>query len=128
MKQILVNLLTNGVKFTPRGGQVHLVAAREGGGVEIAVADTGIGIAPEHLKRMGQPFEQAEGAHVRTQEGTGLGLALVKAFATLHGGEAVIESALGEGTIVRVKLPFAAVNETGERISAGAKVLPFRAA
>ena len=128
VKQMLVNLLTNGVKFTPRGGTVHLVAAREGGGIEIAVADTGIGIAPEHLKRMGQPFEQAEGAHVRTQEGTGLGLALVKAFAGLHGGEAVIESVLGEGTTVRVKLPFAAVNETGERISAGAKVLPFRAA
>ena len=128
VKQMLVNLLTNGVKFTPRGGTVHLVSAREGGGIEIAVADTGIGIAPEHLKRMGQPFEQAEGAHVRTQEGTGLGLALVKAFAGLHGGEAVIESVLGEGTTVRVTLPFAAVNETGERISAGAKVLPFRAA
>jgi cell cycle sensor histidine kinase DivJ len=128
VKQILVNLLTNGVKFTPRGGTVHLLAARAGMGVEIAVADTGIGIAPEHLKRMGQPFEQAEGVHVRTQEGTGLGLALVKAFAGLHGGEAAIESVLGEGTIVRVKLPFAAVNETGERISAGAKVLPFRAA
>jgi len=128
VKQILVNLLTNGVKFTPRGGAVHLLAARAGQGVEIAVADTGVGIAPEHLKRMGQPFEQAEGAHVRTQEGTGLGLALVKAFAMLHGGEAVIESVLGEGTTVRVKLPFAAVNETGERMSAGAKVLPFRAA
>ena len=128
VKQMLVNLLTNGVKFTPRGGTVHLLAARDGGGVELAVADTGLGIAPEHLKRLGQPFEQAEGAHVRTQEGTGLGLALVKAFAMLHGGEATIESALGEGTTVRVKLPFAAVNETGERISAGAKVLPFRAA
>ncbi len=128
VKQMLVNLLTNGVKFTPRGGTVHLLAARSGGAVELAVADTGMGIAPEHLKRLGQPFEQAEGAHVRTQEGTGLGLALVKAFAALHGGEATIESALGEGTTVRVKLPYAAVNETGERISAGAKVLPFRAA
>ncbi|HUJ03548.1 MAG TPA: PAS domain-containing sensor histidine kinase [Rhizomicrobium sp.] len=124
VKQMLVNLLTNAVKFTPRGGTVHLLAARAGAGVELAVADTGVGIAPEHLKRIGQPFEQAEGAHVRTQEGTGLGLALVKAFAALHGGEAAIQSVLGEGTTVRVTLPHAGVSETGER----AKVLPFRAA
>lgn len=127
VKQIIVNLLTNGVKFTPRGGSVHLVAVRDGGAVEIAVADTGVGIAPEHLERMGQPFEQAEGAHVRTQEGTGLGLALVKAFAAMHGGETTIQSVLGEGTAVRVRFPYAAVTENGARI-ASAKVLPFRAA
>jgi two-component system, cell cycle sensor histidine kinase DivJ len=128
VKQILVNLLTNGVKFTPRGGEVRLSAARDAGGIEIAVADTGVGIAPEHLKRLGQPFEQAEGEHVRTQEGTGLGLALVKAFSAMHGGTAEIESALGEGTIVRVRLPYAAITDSGERVSAGAKVLPFRGA
>jgi len=128
VKQILVNLLTNGVKFTPRGGEVRLSAARDARGIEIAVADTGVGIAPEHLKRLGQPFEQAEGEHVRTQEGTGLGLALVKAFATMHGGSAEIESALGEGTSVRVRLPYAAITDSGERVSAGAKVLPFRGA
>ena len=117
VKQILVNLLTNGVKFTPRGGQVHLSATRDDTGVEITVADTGVGISPADLKRLGQPFEQAEGAHVRTQEGTGLGLALVKALSAMHGGEAVIESRLGEGTAVRVRLPYAAVTEAGERVA-----------
>ena len=69
------------------------------------------------LKRLGQPFEQAEGAHVRTQEGTGLGLALVKALTAMHGGEAHIESVLGEGTVVRVHLPYAALDEGGERMA-----------
>ncbi|HEV2561955.1 MAG TPA: PAS domain-containing sensor histidine kinase [Rhizomicrobium sp.] len=128
VKQILVNLLTNGVKFTQRGGEVRLSAARDAGGIEIVVADTGVGIAPEHLKRLGQPFEQAEGEHVRTQEGTGLGLALVKAFAGMHGGSAEIESALGEGTSVRVRLPYAAISDSGERAVKAAKILPFRGA
>jgi signal transduction histidine kinase len=69
------------------------------------------------VERLGQPFEQVEGAHTRTQEGTGLGLALVKAIATMHGGEAKIESKLGEGTTVRVFLPYAALSATGERIA-----------
>jgi cell cycle sensor histidine kinase DivJ len=115
IKQMLINLITNGVKFTPRGGEVHILAARDSNGIEIAVADTGVGIGPEDLKRLGQPFEQVEGEHVREQEGTGLGLALVKALAGMHGGDAVIESMLGEGTTVHVRLPYAAVNETGER-------------
>ncbi|HWA30863.1 MAG TPA: ATP-binding protein, partial [Rhizomicrobium sp.] len=85
--------------------------------IEISVTDTGMGIAPEDVKRLGQPFEQVEGAHTRTQEGTGLGLALVKAFTAMHGGEAKIESKLGEGTTVRVILPYAAVNDAGERIA-----------
>jgi len=113
IKQILVNLLTNGVKFTPRGGEVSVAAAREGTAVEIVVRDTGIGIPPDDLRRMGQPFEQVEGAHVKKQEGTGLGLALVKAFAAMHGGEALIESQLGEGTTVRLRLPHAGVSESG---------------
>ena len=86
-------------------------------GIEIAVSDTGVGISQADLERLGQPFEQAEGAHVRTQEGTGLGLALVKALAAMHGGEARIESTLGEGTTVRVRLPYAAVGEDGERLA-----------
>ena len=114
VKQILVNLLANGVKFTPRGGEVWIAAVRDGGGIELAVADTGVGISERDLRRLGQPFEQGEGAHVRVQEGTGLGLALVKALAALHGGDARIESALGEGTVVRVRLPRAAVEETTE--------------
>ena len=109
VKQILINLLANAVKFTPRGGAVWVVAAREGGAVELAVADTGIGIAKTDLHRLGQPFEQAGSAP--SPEGTGLGLALVKALAALHDGEVRIQSARGEGTVVRVRLPHAAVSD-----------------
>jgi two-component system, cell cycle sensor histidine kinase DivJ len=129
VKQILVNLLNNGVKFTPRGGEIRVTAARDAGGIAIVVKDTGVGIGPEDLKRLGKPFEQAGTDHVRTQEGTGLGLALVKAFAAMHGGEAAIESTLGEGTTVRVRLPYAAVSENGERVApAEAKIVSIRGA
>jgi cell cycle sensor histidine kinase DivJ len=107
------------VKFTTRGGEVKLSAIREvGGGMQISVRDTGIGIPPEDLQRLGRPFEQVEGAFVKKQEGTGLGLALVKAMAAMHGGEVVIESKLGHGTTVRLRLPHAAVNADGEAIAA----------
>jgi cell cycle sensor histidine kinase DivJ len=123
VKQIVVNLLTNGTKFTTRGGEVKVLATRKGSAVEIAVSDTGIGIPQEDVERLGQPFEQVDGAHTRTQEGTGLGLALVKALSGMHGGEARIESKLGIGTTVRIRLPFAAVNEEGERIESKAVAL-----
>jgi cell cycle sensor histidine kinase DivJ len=118
IKQMLVNLVTNGVKFTPRGGEVRVAAHRDAGGIEIVVADSGVGISQKDLEKLGKPFEQVDGAHVRSQEGTGLGLALVKAFAALHGGEAVLASTLGEGTTVRVRLPYAAVNGDGQRVAA----------
>jgi cell cycle sensor histidine kinase DivJ len=118
IKQIVINLLTNGVKFTPRGGEVRLRAGLTARGVEISVSDTGVGIAPRDLEKLGRPFEQVEGELVRSKEGTGLGLALVKALTSMHGGEAVIESKLGEGTTVRVLLPFAAVDHSGQRIAA----------
>ncbi len=127
VKQILVNLLSNGVKFTPPGGTVGVRAAADGRGVEIAVTDTGTGISGADLARLGQPFEQVENAETRAKEGTGLGLALVRSLALLHGGEAVLESALGEGTTVRVRLPYAAAAPDGSRLS-GAVILPFRAA
>jgi len=107
VKQILVNLLSNAVKFTPPGGSVTLTAAAEGKAVLLAVADTGTGIAAADLERLGRPFAQAQGA--QGKEGTGLGLALVKALAGLHGGAAQIASMLGEGTVVTVRLPHAAV-------------------
>ncbi|HEY3638362.1 MAG TPA: PAS domain-containing sensor histidine kinase [Rhizomicrobium sp.] len=109
VKQILLNLLANAVKFTPHGGAVWIAAAREGGAVELAVADTGVGIAEADLRRLGRPFEQAGNASA--QEGTGLGLALVKALTTLHAGEMRIQSERGEGTVVRVRLPHAAVTD-----------------
>ena len=128
VKQMLVNLLSNGVKYTPPGGEVRitarLLAER---GVEISVADTGAGISKADLERLGRPFEQVENAQTRAKEGTGLGLALVKSLAQLHDGEAAIQSALGEGTIVTVRLPHAAVDAKGRRVS-DVKILPFRAA
>ena len=125
VKQILVNLLSNGVKYTPPGGEVK-VSARIAHGMEIVVSDSGTGISKTDLERLGRPFEQVENAQTRAKEGTGLGLALVKSLALMHGGEAVLDSALGEGTTVTVRLPHAGVDAKGERI-ADAKVLPFRA-
>jgi signal transduction histidine kinase len=85
--------------------------------VTIAVTDTGTGIGKGDLERLGRPFEQVEGAMTRGKEGTGLGLALVKALAAMHGGEAVLQSALGEGTVVTLRLPFAGVDAKGARLA-----------
>jgi len=127
IKQILVNLLSNGVKFTPKGGEIVIRAGLDARGIEIAVSDTGVGIPEKDLMRLGQPFEQVEGEHVTKKEGTGLGLSLVKALAGMHGGEANIESIFGVGTTVRVRLPHAAVGENGERlVPAEGNVVAFR--
>jgi signal transduction histidine kinase len=104
IKQIVLNLVANALKFTPALGSVTVTLHAAQGAMELAVADTGVGIAPEDLARLGRPFEQAGDAASRTG-GTGLGLSLVKAFAKLHGGDMTIESRLGEGTAVTVRLP-----------------------
>jgi cell cycle sensor histidine kinase DivJ len=127
VKQMLVNLISNGVKFTPRGGSVTVTARAGSGGLVLAVSDTGTGIAKSDLEKLGRPFEQVESAQTRTKEGTGLGLALVKALAGMHGGDMVMDSALGEGTTVLLRLPYAAVGADGTRLQS-AQFLPFRAA
>ncbi len=104
LKQILLNLLTNAVKFTPRGGRVEVVAARDHRFVSIAVKDTGIGIAAEDIERLARPFEQIESQHAKTQQGTGLGLALTKSLVEGHGAELSIESQPGVGTTVSFRL------------------------
>jgi len=104
LKQIVLNLVSNALKFTPRGGQVTVTAHGYDGVLELIVADTGVGISPEDLERLGRPYEQAGGAEQRAR-GTGLGLSLVRAFAKLHGGDMTIESRLGAGTSVSVRLP-----------------------
>ena len=124
VKQMLVNLLSNAVKFTPPGGSVALTVETGGKAVLITVIDTGTGIAAADLERLGKPFEQAEAAHGR--EGTGLGLALVKSLAALHGGEAEIQSVLGEGTRVTLRLPHAAIGEAMP--AAQSTIVPFRGA
>ncbi|MFL5297996.1 MAG: sensor histidine kinase [Phenylobacterium sp.] len=104
VKQIAFNLISNALKFTPKGGSVTVTAQAHGETLEIIVADTGVGISREDLQRLGRPFEQAGGAEQR-QAGSGLGLSLVRAFARLHGGEMTIESTVGEGTTVTVRMP-----------------------
>lgn len=106
VKQIALNLLSNALKFTPRGGAVTLTLQTAGDTLELIVADTGVGIAPADLERLGRPFEQA-GDATQKAAGAGLGLSLVRAFALLHGGEMSIESTLGEGTTVVVRMPIA---------------------
>jgi two-component system, cell cycle sensor histidine kinase DivJ len=108
LKQIALNLLSNAVKFTPRGGAVTVTVEAIGPYLEVVVADTGVGIAPEDVRRLGRPFEQA-GEMEQRRQGTGLGLSLVRAFAELHGGRMSIDSTLGEGTAVTVRLPVALV-------------------
>ncbi|MFN4288870.1 MAG: sensor histidine kinase [Brevundimonas sp.] len=104
LKQVTLNLLSNAVKFTPRGGHVSVSAQAIGPYLELVVADTGVGIAPEDVARLGQPFVQV-GREDQRSLGTGLGLSLVRALAELHQGRMTIESTLGEGTAVTVRLP-----------------------
>ena len=105
--QILLNLVSNAVKFTPQGGSVSVSASRMADRMSITVADTGIGIAAADLEGLGKPFAQIHNDYTRKFEGTGLGLSLVKGLVALHGGDLSIESAPGEGTTVTVRLPLA---------------------
>ena len=117
LKQIALNLLSNAVKFTPRGGQVTVTLQARGEMMELVVADSGVGIAPDDLKRIGRPFEQAGDVKQRAK-GTGLGLSLVRGLTELHGGEMIIESTLGEGTSVLVRLPGVTASSNGDRPTA----------
>jgi PAS domain S-box-containing protein len=105
LKQILLNLLSNAIKFTPRGGQVTTTTVQQGDRVALIVADTGIGIPEADLPRLGRPFEQAKQDANLAKAGTGLGLALVRSLAKLHGGDLQIDSVEGRGTTVTVTLP-----------------------
>ena len=106
-KQILLNLVSNAIKFTERGGSVTVSAAVEGSRLVIRVSDTGVGIAADDLTRIGNPFFQAGKTYQRRHEGTGLGLSIVKSLVGLHGGEMSVQSKLDEGTTVTVALPLA---------------------
>nr|WP_249815300.1 MULTISPECIES: ATP-binding protein [unclassified Bradyrhizobium] len=104
-KQIVLNLVANAIKFTERGGLVTVNAAVSGSQLTLRVSDTGVGIAPDDLKRIGAPFFQAGKTYQRRHEGTGLGLSIVKNLVALHLGELTVQSRLGEGTAVTVRLP-----------------------
>jgi cell cycle sensor histidine kinase DivJ len=104
-KQILLNLLSNAIKFTERGGSVTVSALAEGADLALRVSDTGVGISAEDLKRIGDPFFQAEKTYRRRHEGTGLGLSIVKSLVALHHGELTVQSKLDIGTTILVRLP-----------------------
>lgn len=112
VKQILLNLLSNAIKFTPEGGSISLEAARDAsGGVMIHVRDTGIGIAPDMVSLVFEPFRQVDSALSRKFDGTGLGLSLVRKLVQLHDGRVWIESAVQQGTSVFVLFPASRVVE-----------------
>ena len=107
LKQVVLNLLSNAVKFTPDQGHIQIRARRAEGCAVISIVDSGIGIAPDALIKLGRPFEQVESQHAKTYQGSGLGLAIAKSLVELHGGTMRIRSRLGRGTAVRVSLPIA---------------------
>jgi cell cycle sensor histidine kinase DivJ len=104
-KQIALNLVSNAIKFTERGGTVAVTAGVEGSRLVLRVTDNGVGIEADDLKRIGDPFFQAGKTYQRRHEGTGLGLSIVKSLVGLHAGELTVQSRIGEGTTVTVALP-----------------------
>lgn len=105
IKQVMLNLLSNAVKFTPEGGSIVVTACMKNDNVEFRIADTGIGIPPKALERLGRPFEQVQNQFTKSHSGSGLGLAISRSLVELHGGQLVLESTEGEGTTVVVELP-----------------------
>lgn len=107
LKQILLNILSNAIKFTPAGGQVTIYtnADAQTGGVIFQITDTGIGISEQDLPKLCKPFVQIESQLSKSHTGSGLGLALTKSLVELHGGQFIMESEIGTGTTVTIKLP-----------------------
>ena len=104
-KQIVLNLVSNAIKFTERGGKVTVAASVEDAKLVLDITDTGVGIAADDLMRIGDPFFQTGTTYQRRHEGTGLGLSIVKSLVALHGGELTVQSKVDEGTTVTVVLP-----------------------
>ena len=105
LEQIVVNLLSNALRYTDAGGAVRVTVRPEGGAALLEVADTGIGIAPEDVPRVFTRFWRGEKSRSRETGGAGIGLSIVKELVQAHGGEVSVESALGEGSVFRVTLP-----------------------
>ena len=110
--QILINLISNAVKFTPRAGCVTIGASCDGSNLLVTIEDTGVGIEQHDLARLGEAFFQTSSCHDRRHDGAGLGLSIVKGLVKLHDGEVDIRSRVGEGTRVTVRLP---LSQSGER-------------
>jgi cell cycle sensor histidine kinase DivJ len=105
VNQILINLISNAIKFTPPGGRISVSAICDGPKLAVAVEDTGVGIGEADLPHLGEAFFQARASYDRRHDGTGLGLSIVKGLVRLHGGDMDIRSRLGDGTRVMVRLP-----------------------
>ncbi|HEY0223965.1 MAG TPA: PAS domain-containing sensor histidine kinase, partial [Pseudolabrys sp.] len=140
INQVLINLISNAIKFTPRGGRVTVSAQRDGSNFTFTVEDTGVGIGEEDLPRLGEAFFQARASYDRKHDGSGLGLSIVKGLLELHDGHIDIRSRLGEGTRVTVRLPAEAeasrpmaepiklVTESAGELAAVAKILVKKSA
>src|SRR5581483_2103839 len=119
LKQMLLNLLSNAIKFTADGGSVTIKATRGANAIDIAVTDTGIGIAKEDQPRIFREFQQLDTGPGRREQGTGLGLALTRRFAQLHGGDVTVSSDLGHGSIFTLHLPIGTPEKTGDALGGG---------
>jgi cell cycle sensor histidine kinase DivJ len=140
INQVLINLISNAIKFTPRGGHVAVSAQRDGSNFTFAVEDTGVGIGEDDLPRLGEAFFQARASYDRKHDGSGLGLSIAKGLLELHDGHIDIRSRLGEGTRVTVRLPAEAeanrpmakpiklVTERAAELAAAAKILVKKSA
>jgi signal transduction histidine kinase len=105
LRQMLLNLLSNAIKFTPAGGSISVAFERGPQGVTIAVADDGVGVAPEELARLLEPYAQGSAGRLLGQKGTGLGLSITRGLMELHGGRIELESAPGAGLTARLLFP-----------------------
>jgi signal transduction histidine kinase/CheY-like chemotaxis protein len=114
LKQMVLNLVSNAIKFTPEHGVVTIKASRQKDAVEVSVADTGIGIADEDRARIFEAFQQLDSGVDRRQPGTGLGLALTRRFARLHGGDVRVASDVGKGSVFTISLPLHAHRESAD--------------
>ncbi len=108
VRQILLNLLSNSVKFSDKGGQVEIDAQAIDGDLELSISDDGAGMSADEIERIGSPYAQGEAAQMSTERGSGLGLSLVRSLTELHGGKMDIRSTKGEGTRVKIILPLQA--------------------
>ena len=106
IKQVILNLLSNGVKFTEQRGRIQISSVlHDSGDLVLSISDTGVGIPPDQVEKVLEPFEQVADHLTRENEGTGLGLPIARALIELHGGELVLSSKPGAGTTATLRLP-----------------------
>src|SRR5919199_808229 len=111
LRRVLVNLVSNALKFTPKGGRVRVTAAREGGMVRASVSDTGVGIPPEDVRDIFDKYAQARSRATRSEKGTGLGLYITRQLVELHGGKIEVRSEVGRGSTFSFTIPTAVTSD-----------------